>query len=66
MFQAAERVQQHATPERPLLHATPGYMYSELLLDRLESQDTHLTPAQCAQAWRALYRRMAQALARVY
>jgi len=41
-------------------------MYSELLLDRLESQDTHLTPAQCAQAWRALYRRMAQALAWVY
>src|SRR5262249_48353138 len=60
MFQAAERVQQQATPARPLLHAVPGYMYSELLLDCLASQAVHLTPAQCAQAWCVMHTRLAQ------
>ena len=37
-FQEAEHIQQCANPERPRLYWLLGYMYSELLLDDLDSQ----------------------------
>jgi tetratricopeptide (TPR) repeat protein len=61
-FQAAEAVQKHAHPDRPLLHSVLGYMYDELLLDTLESQIRHLTAEQFVQAWGALRGRIQQAL----
>jgi tetratricopeptide (TPR) repeat protein len=61
-FQEAEQVQQCANPERPILHGIPGYMYCELLLDRLASRAEDLTTAQFTQAWCDLQARIAQAL----
>jgi tetratricopeptide (TPR) repeat protein len=61
-FQEAEQVQYMETPERPILHAVLGYMYSELLLDQLASQATHCAPEQLQEAWHALCTRLTQAL----
>ena len=62
-FQEAEQVQQMERPERPMLHAVLGYMYSELLLDQLASQATHLAPKQLQAAWQDVCTRLTQALA---
>jgi tetratricopeptide (TPR) repeat protein len=61
-FQRAECLQKQATPERRQLHSVPGYMYSEVLLDDLESQQRHLTPQEFTQQWDALRARVEQTL----
>lgn len=61
-FQEAEQMQKLANPARPLLHSVLGYMYSELLLDHLESQIGRLTPEQFEPAWCALRSRIHQTL----
>ncbi len=62
VFQRVEQLQQHAHPDRPILHAVQGYMYCELLLDRLRSQLHALSCDQFQQAWTHLYARIEQAL----
>ncbi|ETX08118.1 MAG: hypothetical protein ETSY2_07270 [Candidatus Entotheonella gemina] len=61
-FHRAEQVQQLADLERPLLHAVPGYMYCEWLLDQLEIRTSQLTSERFRQAWHDLCRRAEQAL----
>jgi transcriptional regulator with XRE-family HTH domain/tetratricopeptide (TPR) repeat protein len=61
-FRQAERLQQQANPERSRLGSISGYMYCELLLDRLERQVGRLTSEQFERDWRALCERIQEAL----